>query len=182
MTEVSFRDSEDECVTYGYDPSWTTLFGSARASNRRGAERSRREAIAWGLVSLAAAALSSRDENTRKIACAILATVDERVRDPLVSFRERAQVVACLSAMRNAVTDRGPIRWSSPSAMLAAECLMSCLYPETETFLPLQRQLNKRAALDLDGLPMFLPMLNSGDAESATSQTLDPSPARVAQG
>ena len=162
MTEVSFRDSEDECVTYGYDPSWTLPF-TLRALRTDALEP--REAIAWGLVSLAAAALSSRDENTRKIACAILATVDERVRDPLVSFRERAQVVACLSAMRNAVTTPA-IRWSSPSAMLAAECLMSCLYPETETFLPLQRQLNKRAALDLDGLPMFLPMLNSGDAEA----------------
>ena len=60
------------------------------------------------------------------------------------------------------------IRWSSPSAMLAAECLMSCLYPETETFLPLQRQLNKRAALDLDGLPMFLPMLNSARRRDIT--------------
>jgi len=162
MTEPSLRESEDEYATFGYDPSWTLPF-TLRALRSEALEP--REAIAWGLVSLAAAALSSRDEHTRKIACAILATVDERVRDPLVSFRERTQVVACLSAMRNAVTTPA-IRWSSPSAMLAAECLMSCLYPETETFLPLQRQLNKRAALDLDGLPMFLPMLNSGDAEA----------------
>ena len=87
MTEVSFRDSEDECVTYGYDPSWTLPF----AARARTDALEPREAIAWGLVSLAAAALSSRDENTRKIACAILATVDERVRDPLVSFRERGK-------------------------------------------------------------------------------------------
>lgn len=162
MTEPSLRESEDEYATFGYDPSWTLPF-TLRALRSEALEP--REAIAWGLVSLAAAALSSRDEHTRKIACAILATVDERVRDPLVSFRERTQVVACLSAMRNAATTPA-IRWSSPSAMLAAECLMSCLYPETETFLPLQRQLNKRAALDLDALPMFLPMLNSGDAEA----------------
>jgi len=152
----------DEIVPFGYDPVWMLPF--TLHALKAGA-MDIRESIAWGLAPLACAALSSVDENTRRIAYAILNTLDEQLKDPLMSFRERTQVLSCLSSLRNA-TATPMIRWPSPSAILAAECLISCLYPENDTFLPLHRQLNKRAALDLDGVPMFLPMLNSGDVEA----------------
>ena len=161
-TTTAIDDRHDEFASYGYDPSWVLPF--ALRSLVTGA-MDPRESIAWGLAPLAATALSSHDEATRRVAYAILSTLEDRVGDPLTSFRERTQVLACLSAIRNA-TSESLIRWPSPSAVFAAECMISCLYPELDTFLPLQRQLNKRAALDLDGIPMFLPMLNSGDVDA----------------
>ena len=161
-TAAASDETLDECVSFGYDPSWVLPFALRSLMTDA---MDPREAIAWGLAPLAAAALSSHDEATRRVAYAILSTLEHRVSDPMMSFRERTQVLACLSAVRNA-TSEALIRWPSPSAVLAAECMISCLYPELDTFLPLQRQLNKRAALDLDGLPMFLPMLNSGDVDA----------------
>ena len=161
-TAMVSDETLDECVSFGYDPSWVLPFALRSLMTDA---MDPREAIAWGLAPLAAAALSSHDEATRRVAYAILSTLEHRVSDPMMSFRERTQVLACLSAIRNA-TSEALIRWPSPSAVLAAECMISCLYPELDTFLPLQRQLNKRAALDLDGLPMFLPMLNSGDVDA----------------
>ena len=152
----------DELVAFGYDPAWMLPF--TLHALKAGA-MDVRESIAWGLAPLACAALSSTNDNIRQVAYGILLTLEQQLDDPLMSFRERTQVLSCLSSLRNA-TATPMIRWPSPSAVLAAECLMSCLYPETDTFLPLHRQLNKRAALDLDGVPMFLPMLNSGDVEA----------------
>ena len=161
-TEDEHATCADELVAFGYDPAWVLPF--TLHALKAGA-MDVRESIAWGLAPLACAALSSTNDNIRQVAYGILLTLEQQLDDPLMSFRERTQVLSCLSSLRNA-TATPMIRWPSPSAVLAAECLMSCLYPETDTFLPLHRQLNKRAALDLDGVPMFLPMLNSGDIEA----------------
>lgn len=162
-SNVSVNSSHvDEIVPFGYDPSWMLPFTMHALMS---GAMDPREAVAWGLAPLAAAALASHDESTRRIAYTIFSVMNDRISDPLYSFRERTQVLACLSAMRNATTS-SLMRWPSPGATLAAECMLSSLYPETDTFLPLQKQLNRRAALDLSGLPMFLPMLNSGDVDA----------------
>jgi len=159
---ASLADESNEYAPFGYDPSWMLPF-TLHALRTNAMEP--REAVAWGLASMACSALSSECENMRRIAYAVMATIEEQINDPLSSFRERIQVLSCLTVMRNAVTTP-LVRWPAPTAILAAECMLSCLYPEEDTFLPLQRQMNKRASLDLDGLPMFLPMLNSGDVEA----------------
>ena len=80
----------DECVSFGYDPSWVLPFALRSLMTDA---MDPREAIAWGLAPLAAAALSSHDEATRRVAYAILSTLEHRVSDPMMSFRERTQVL-----------------------------------------------------------------------------------------
>ena len=161
FTEVE-DDDYDDLVPFGYDPAWMLPF-TLHALKTSAMDP--REAVAWGLVPLAVTSLTSRDENMRRVAYAILSVMNDRINDPLTSFRERTQVLSCLNVIRN-TTSSALMRWPSSSAALAAEGMLSSLYPESDTFMPLQKQMNRRAALDLSGLPLFLPMLNSGDVEA----------------
>jgi|AntAceMinimDraft_5_1070358.scaffolds.fasta_scaffold20818_2 nucleolar pre-ribosomal-associated protein 1 len=80
------------------------------------------------------------------------------------SFRERSQVVSLLTAVRNAIPGDEPAkRMPTAAAVLAAEAAAASLHPACETYVPLQRAVLRRAALDTDALPIsFLSMLNGG--------------------
>ena len=140
-----------------------------------------RDAVAWGLLPLALAALSSEQELLRAPAYATLAAAlgaleragqeceaaaaGAGARGHRMAFREQPQVAALLLAVRACVTE--PLqRLPGVSCVFAAEACLVSLHPEAQLYAHCNRALLRSPALDLDAFPLLLPLLHSGDADA----------------
>ena len=146
----------------GYDPAWVLPF--ARNALSVGAVEPR-DFVAWGVLSLACAALACGEESTRAAAYACLRSLSDAL-ELSASFREKSQVASLLGAIRNAVPRDAPLaRLPTATAVFAAEAAAVSLHPASDAYVPSQRAVLRRAALDVDALPVsFLGALNGAGA------------------
>ena len=109
------------------------------------------------------------------------------------SFRERTQVLSILRWIRNSndMWNNGiftrddeekmimqrkcqhaeDVVWPTTATSFAAEAMWLACRPESEFFVVANKQVLKRMSIDLDRLPMFLPLVNAGDADAKTKRT-----------
>ena len=192
-----------------YDPSWILPL---TLRNLETESLSPREYARSGILSIVISALSSTDINFRRLARAILFTMDKIVTrivtgktedgkemdltDVMLaraSFRERTQVLSILRWIRNSndiwnndVFTRDDkekmdmqkkcqhaedVIWPTTAAVFAAEAMWLACRPESEFFVVANKQVLKRMSIDLDRLPMFLPLINAGDVDAKAKRT-----------
>jgi hypothetical protein len=168
-SEFPFIESE-RTPSYGYDPVWLlpfTLYGI----------RSRifqlRECVDWGLLSLSFAATASAVLDVRILSYAILSTFSKAcdAEGSVAPFRECPQVTAVLTAVRNTIQPLEPLkRLPTAIASLTAEAAAVALQPSFATYVPLQRVVLRRAALDTESLPIsFLSLLHGCNGKITSS-------------
>ena len=109
------------------------------------------------------------------------------------SFRERTQVLSILRWIRNSndvwnndVLTRDDeenmeaqtkyqhaedVVWPTTATSFAAEAMWLACRPESEFFVVANKQVLKRMSIDLDRLPMFLPLVNAGDVDAKAKRT-----------
>ena len=102
------------------------------------------------------------------------------------SFRERTQVLSVLQWIRNSndvwnndmfsdvskdCKHPDDVVWPTTATSFAAEAMWLACRPESEFFTVANKQVLKRMSIDLDRLPMFLPLINSGDADAKAKRT-----------
>ena len=192
-----------------YDPSWILPL---TLRNLETESLSPREYARSGILSIVISALSSTDINFRRLARAILFTMDKIVTrivtgktedgkemdltDVMLaraSFRERTQVLSILRWIRNSndiwnndvfarddeekmdmqkkCQHAEDVIWPTTAAVFAAEAMWLACRPESEFFVVANKQVLKRMSIDLDRLPMFLPLINAGDVDAKAKRT-----------
>ncbi|GAQ89059.1 hypothetical protein KFL_004830100 [Klebsormidium nitens] len=159
-------DPEEELRSAAYDPSFLLPFAvhvlKTSAMEARDFARS-------GLLQLALASLAAADEGMRRAGYNVLALYMANLEDPATSFREKQQVRLLLHYVRNAITE--PLqRIPMTSAAFAAEAACIQMHPEHALYGALNKFLLKRPALDLEDIPLFYSLFNSGSPSYRTER------------
>ncbi|KAF8505077.1 ribosome 60S biogenesis N-terminal-domain-containing protein, partial [Hysterangium stoloniferum] len=126
------------------------------------------------IFSLLICALTSRDEEFRKLAVTILGGVFQRVQD--AEFLERNQVIYILNILRDLLPSESFTtsipRLSTYPTILLAHALRSIFYPSSFLYPVVSRFLLQRPELDTTDVPMLYSLLySSEDGEWAKERT-----------